>query len=120
MNTSYECQKLGIHTKSGEVFAPLNKRPQRENTDCRTVVSAVRSRKISQQVLLMARRSSPNQISNPDDLQRLSDIVVDKRFGKRAKAKKNRRNRHYEKQFMRNAVSNGILTGVDTLDDSDN
>jgi len=65
----------------------------------------------------MVRRSSPNQISNPDDLQRLTDIVVDKRFGKRAKAKKNRRNRHYEKQFMRNAVNSGIFEGAEALDE---
>ncbi len=63
----------------------------------------------------MVRRSSPNQIINPDDLQRLNDIVVDKRFGKRAKAKANRRNRHYEKQFMRNAVNSGIFKGDPAL-----
>lgn len=57
----------------------------------------------------MVRRSSPNQLSSPDDLQRLGELVVDKRFDKRAKAKKNRRNRHYEKQFMRNAVRSGLL-----------
>lgn len=57
----------------------------------------------------MTRRSSPNQLQTPDDLQRIGEIVVDKRFDKRAKAKKNRRNRHYEKQFMRNAVSSGLV-----------
>ena len=57
----------------------------------------------------MPPRSSPNQLKTSDDLQELQVLVVDKRYGKRAKAKKNRRNRHYEKQFMRNAVSAGIL-----------
>lgn len=55
----------------------------------------------------MARRNSPNEIKDLDDLNRLGEIVRDKRNGKRADAKKSRRNRHYEKQFIRNA-----LTGV--------
>jgi hypothetical protein len=61
----------------------------------------------------MVRRNSPNQLNNADDAQRLDEFIVDKRFGKRAEAKKNRRNRHYEKQFMRNAFSTGILTRTD-------
>jgi len=61
----------------------------------------------------MVRRNSPNQLNNADDAQRLDEFIVDKRFGKRAEAKKNRRNRHYEKQFMRNALSTGILTPTD-------
>ena len=52
----------------------------------------------------MARRNSPNDIRQLDDLNRLSEIVVDKRLGKRAEAKKSRRNRHYEKQFIKNAL----------------
>ena len=55
------------------------------------------------------KRNSPNEIKQVDDLNRLSDIVNDKRTSKRADAKKNRRNRHYQKQFIRNALSNGIL-----------
>lgn len=39
-----------------------------------------------------------------DDLSRLDLLVVDKRKEQRADAKKNRRNRHYERQFLRNAV----------------
>ncbi|HEX4856115.1 MAG TPA: hypothetical protein VFV28_04840 [Limnobacter sp.] len=58
----------------------------------------------------MAKRSSPKEITSPDQLTNLDELVVDKRYGKRAKAKKARRNRHYEKQFLRNAVSSGILT----------
>ena len=53
----------------------------------------------------MPRRNSPNDIQNLADLSRLSDFVVDKRRGQRAAAKKNRRNRHYEKQFIRNTLA---------------
>lgn len=53
----------------------------------------------------MTRRNSPNQITDLADLSRLGDIVVDKRLGQRAQAKKSRRNRHYEKQFIRNTLS---------------
>ena len=49
----------------------------------------------------MARRNSPNDIRQLADLNQLSEIVVDKRLGKRAEAKKSRRNRHYEKQFIK-------------------
>lgn len=52
----------------------------------------------------MTRRNSPSQIENLDDLSQLSHIVVDKRLGQRSQAKKSRRNRHYEKQFIRNTV----------------
>lgn len=52
----------------------------------------------------MPRRSSPNDIQTLDDLSRLDELVVDKRLGQRANAKKNRRNRHYEKQFLKTAV----------------
>ena len=50
------------------------------------------------------KRNSPNDIASLDDLSRLNEIVVDKRLGKRAVAKRNRRNRHYENQFIRNAL----------------
>ena len=52
----------------------------------------------------MTKRSSPNDIQSLEDLSRLDEIVVDKRQGQRANAKKNRRNRHYEKQFLKSAV----------------
>ena len=58
----------------------------------------------------MAKRNSMKQIVSPDQLSNLDELVVDKRYGKRAKAKKARRNRHYEKQFLRNAVTSGILS----------
>ena len=53
----------------------------------------------------MPRRNSPNQIQSLEDLSQLSSIVNDKRRGQRSVAKKSRRNRHYEKQFIRNAVN---------------
>lgn len=62
----------------------------------------------------MALRSSPNVIASLHDLSQLDQIVVDKRFGQRSSAKKNRRNRHYEKQFIRNSLSRGL-----DLDDPD-
>jgi hypothetical protein len=43
-----------------------------------------------------------------DDLSRMAEVVVDKRFGQRSNAKKNRRNRHVENQFLRNAVDNHL------------
>lgn len=52
----------------------------------------------------MPRRNSPNQIQGLEDLSQLSDIVSDKRRGQRSLAKKSRRNRHYEKQFISNMV----------------
>lgn len=58
----------------------------------------------------MTKRSSPNEIQSLDDLSRLNEIVVDKRQGQRANAKKNRRNRHYEKQFLKTAVLRPLAT----------
>lgn len=57
----------------------------------------------------MGKRTSPNAINDADDLSQLSTIVVDKRNGKRSGAKKGRRNRHYEKQLIKNAISAGLL-----------
>ena len=56
----------------------------------------------------MAKRNSPNDIQEIDDLNRLGEIVVDKRNGKRADAKKGRRNRHYDKQFIREAIKDDL------------
>lgn len=53
----------------------------------------------------MPRRNSPNDISDLGGLSRLTDFVFDKRLGQRASAKRNRRNRHYEKQFIRNTLA---------------
>jgi hypothetical protein len=53
----------------------------------------------------MTRRNSPSSIKELDDLSSLSMIVIDKQLGQRSIAKKNRRNRHYEKQFIKNTLS---------------
>ena len=66
----------------------------------------------------MAKRTSVNAIQDIHDLSQLANIVVDKRNGKRSGAKKGRRNRHYEKQLIRNAMSTGVLKDMDApLDD---
>lgn len=59
----------------------------------------------------MTRRNSPQDIQALDDLNHLDQLVVDKRLGQRSSAKKNRRNRHYEKQFIRNALAHGAAAG---------
>ena len=64
----------------------------------------------------MPRRNSPSEIQSLSDLSSLSDVVRDKRLGQRASAKKNRRNRHYEKLFIRHAL--GHLRPGDLDDDS--
>ena len=68
----------------------------------------------------MTRRNSPQSIRTLEDLNHIDQVVVDKRLGQRSTAKKGRRNRHYEKQFIRNALSQ-CVTGVtnDALCDTD-
>jgi hypothetical protein len=69
----------------------------------------------------MTRRNSPNQIDGLAGLSQLAEIVVDKRLGQRAQAKKARRNRHYEKQFIRNTltqVAASRLTEIEALPES--
>ncbi len=56
----------------------------------------------------MPRRNSPNDIKEIDDLNRLDDIVFDKRNAKRATEKKTRRDRHYQKQFIKNNINKAI------------
>ena len=53
----------------------------------------------------MSRRNAPSAIADLGELSRLTDFVFDKRQGKRGSAKKHRRNRHYEKQFIRNTLA---------------
>ena len=65
----------------------------------------------------MPKRTSVNAIQDIHDLSQLASIVVDKRNGKRSGAKKGRRNRHYEKQLIRNAMSTGLLNNIDVLTD---
>ncbi len=56
----------------------------------------------------MPRRNSPQVIQHLDDLSQIDVIVVVKRSGQRASVKKNRRNRHYEKQFTRNSLARQV------------
>ena len=56
----------------------------------------------------MPKRNSPNDIKEIDDLNRLDDLVFDKRNGKRASDKKTRRDRHYQKQFIKNNINKEI------------
>ena len=56
----------------------------------------------------MAKRNSPNDFKEIDDLNRLGEIVVDKRDNKRANARRGRRNRHYDKQFIKGALKDGL------------
>jgi hypothetical protein len=69
----------------------------------------------------MPRRNSPNQIQDLADLSQLGEVVVDKRLGQRAHAKKSRRNRHYEKQFIRNTltrISSKEVADIDAMPES--
>ena len=57
----------------------------------------------------MPKRNSPNDIKDIDDLNRLNQIIIDKRNAKRATEKKTRRNRHYEKQFIKNTFQHQFI-----------
>ena len=57
----------------------------------------------------MPKRNSPSDIKELQDLNRLNEIINDKRNVKRANEKKTRRNRHYEKQFIKNTLTTSIL-----------
>ena len=56
----------------------------------------------------MPKRNSPNDIKNLDDLNDLQNIVVDKRNLKRKTEKRNRRDRHYKKMFIKIALKNHL------------
>ncbi len=65
----------------------------------------------------MPLRNSSFAIEDLSDLSHLDELVVDKRFGQRSSAKKNRRNRHYEKQFIRNSLTHHLqLQVTDAID----
>lgn len=53
----------------------------------------------------MPRCNSPNDIAHKGELGCLTACVHDKRVAPRASAKKNRRNRHCEKQFTRHTLT---------------
>jgi hypothetical protein len=65
----------------------------------------------------MPRRNSPNVIQDLEDLSQLHEVVIDKRGAQRAIAKKSRRNRHYEKQFIRNTLARLTQPRNDLTDD---
>ncbi|TAE35569.1 MAG: hypothetical protein EAZ70_05485 [Runella slithyformis] len=52
----------------------------------------------------MPKRTSVNDVQKIDDLNDLGHIVQDKRNGKRADAKKSRRNRHYIKVLIKHQI----------------
>jgi hypothetical protein len=58
----------------------------------------------------MSQRNSLNAITDLDDLSHLDELVIDKRLAQRSSAKKNRRNRHYEKQFIRHSLVHHLET----------
>jgi hypothetical protein len=51
------------------------------------------------------KRNSPKDIEDLSDLTNLQEIIVDKRNNKRSGDKKNRRNRHYEKLFIKMSIT---------------
>ena len=67
----------------------------------------------------MTRRNSPSVIADLSDLSHLDEIVVDKRSGQRSSAKKKRRDRHYEKQFIRNSITHGLALDSSELAHAD-
>jgi hypothetical protein len=68
--------------------------------------------------IAMTKRNSPLDIQSLDDLTRIDEIVVDKRQGKRANAKRGRRNRHYGKQFIKNSLSLALVAPDDGPEDA--
>ena len=63
----------------------------------------------------MPKRNSPNDIKKLDDLNDLQNIVVDKRNAKRKAEKRNRRDRHYNKLFIKIALKNHFEGEEDAL-----
>lgn len=56
----------------------------------------------------MPKRNAPNDIQSLNDLNNLNNIVHDKRNHKRKDAKKHRRDRHYNKLFIKIAIKNHL------------
>lgn len=56
----------------------------------------------------MPKRNSPKDIKSLDDLIDLETTVVDKRIEKRKPEKRNRRDRHYNKLFIKTALKDGL------------
>ena len=76
------------------------------------------SRAATPKIFAMPRRNSPNEIQELSDLSRLGELVFDKRLGQRAIAKKSRRNRHYERQFIRNTLAHNVAVESLASEDS--
>jgi len=56
----------------------------------------------------MPLRNSLRTVEDLSDLSHLDELVVDKRSQQRSAAKKHRRNRHVEKQFIRNSLTHRV------------
>lgn len=52
----------------------------------------------------MTRRTRPDGVASLEDLTDLDVLVVDKRQDKRARAKRLRRDRHYQRALLRQGV----------------
>ena len=53
----------------------------------------------------MPKRSSHKEIEDVYDLNDLEEKVIDKRLNKRKPEKRNRRNRHYNKQIIKKVIT---------------
>ena len=67
----------------------------------------------------MTRRDAPREVRSLADLSQLDSLVVDKRNAQRASAKRHRRNRHVEKQFIRHTLSHAGPGGHPVGDEPD-
>lgn len=56
----------------------------------------------------MPLRNSLRAVEDLSDLSHLDELVLDKRLGQRSSAKKNRRNRHVERQFLRTSLAHHL------------
>ncbi len=56
----------------------------------------------------MPLRNSLRAVEDLGDLSHLDELVLDKRLGQRSSAKKNRRNRLVEKQFIRTSLTHHL------------
>lgn len=56
----------------------------------------------------MTKRNSPKDIKSLEDLSDLQNTVVDKRNEKRKPEKRNRRDRHYQKLFIKVALKDHL------------
>lgn len=64
----------------------------------------------------MPKRNVPNDFKTFDDINQIDKIVIDKRNAKRKDAKKNRRDKHYTKMFIKLAVKDHLKNSTDEND----